>query len=286
MAKKGLGRGLSALIPKKENQLKDQNRILTLSISKIRPNPNQPRKTFEKIALNELASSIKEHGILQPLLAFKKKGIYYLISGERRLRAAQLAGLLEVPVLLRDVNDESSSELAIIENIQREGLSPLEESEAYEQLINQFSLTQDIVAKKVGKSRSYVANLLRLKQLPKQVVNYIENGELSPSHGRSILTVDKCYQEPLASYIIKNKLNVREVEALVKDFSIKKISKKTPTIKTLRNNKKDVNIESVEKDLELIFGTKVLIKGKNKGSIVLKYYSEEELIRIVEKLLR
>ena len=286
MAKKGLGKGLSALIPEKENQSEKQNSILTLAISKIRPNPNQPRKTFKKKTLNELASSIKEHGILQPLVAFKKGSTYYLISGERRLRAAQLAGLSKVPVLLKNVNDESSSELAIIENIQRENLSPLEESEAYEQLVSQFSLTQDMVAKKVGKSRSYITNLLRLKQLPKQVINYIEKGELSASHGRSILSIDECYQEPLADYIVENLLNVREVEALVKDFSIKKISKKTPATKTLGNNKKDIHREEVEKDLESIFGTKVFIKGKNKGSIVLKYHNEEDLIRIVEKLLK
>ncbi|AMP21374.1 hypothetical protein AZF37_09615 [endosymbiont 'TC1' of Trimyema compressum] len=286
MAKKGLGKGLSALILEKENQSENQNNILTLAISKIRPNPNQPRKIFEKKPLNELASSIKEHGILQPLVAFKKGSAYYLISGERRLRAAQLAGLSKVPVLLKNVSDESSSELAIIENIQRENLSPLEESEAYEQLISQFSLTQDMVAKKVGKSRSYITNLLRLKQLPKQVINYIEKGELSASHGRSILAIDECYQETLADYIVENRLNVREVEALVKDFSIEKISKKTPTTKTLGNNEKDVHREAVEKDLESIFGTKVFIKGKNKGSIVLKYHNEEDLIRIVEKLLK
>lgn len=286
MAKKGLGKGLLALIPEKENQPEDQNSILILAISKIRPNPSQPRKTFEKKTLNELASSIKEHGILQPLVAFKKRGTYYLISGERRLRAAQLAGLSKVPVLLKDVNDESSSELAIIENIQRENLSPLEESEAYEQLIRQFSLTQDMVSKKVGKSRSYIANLLRLKQLPKQVINYIEKSKLSASHGRSILAVDESYQEQLAGYIIKNRLNVREVEDLVKDFSIEKISKKTPVTKTLKNNEKDIYREAVEKNLESIFGTKVFIKGKNNGSIVLKYHTEEDLIRIVEQLLK
>lgn len=286
MSKKGLGRGLSALIPKKENQSENQNSILTLAINKIKPNPNQPRKTFEKKSLNELASSIQEHGILQPLIAFSRGNIYYLISGERRLRAAQLAGLSKVPVLLKNVNDEHLSELAIIENIQRENLSPLEESEAYEQLISQFSLTQDMIAKKIGKSRSYVANLLRLKQLPAQIINYIEKGKLSASHGRSILTVDEFYQNALANYIINHNLSVREVESLVKDFSIEKISKKTPCLKALGSSKKDVHREEVEKKLELIFGTKILIKGKNKGSIILKYYDEEDLIRLVEKLLK
>ena len=140
-----------------------------------------------------------------------------------------------------------------------------------------------MVAKKVGKSRSYITNLLRLKQLPKQVINY---GELSASHGRSILSTDECYQEPLAGYIVENRLNVREVEALVKDFSIEKISKKTPTTKTLENNEKDVHREAVKKDLESIFSAKVFIKGKNKGSIALKYHNEEDLIRIVKKLLK
>ena len=286
MAKKGLGKGLSALIPEKKNTIEDQNSVLSLPISKIRPNLNQPRKTFEKKPLNELASSIKEHGILQPLVAYKKGSTYYLISGERRLRAAQLAGLSKVPVILKEVTEEISSELAIIENIQRENLSPLEESEAYEQLINQFSLTQDVVAKKVGKSRSYITNLLRLKQLPKHVTNYIEKGELSASHGRSILSIDESYQEALADYIVENRLNVREVEALVNNFSIEKITKRVPSLKSPKNEEKDVHREAVEKDLESIFGTKVFIKGKNKGSIVLKYHNEEDLIRIVEQLLK
>ena len=286
MAKKGLGKGLSALIPEKEDAPEGQSSILSLPISKIRPNPNQPRKTFEKKPLNELASSIKEHGILQPLVAYKKGANYYLISGERRLRAAQIAGLSKVPVLLKVVDDESSSELAIIENIQRENLSPLEESEAYEQLINQFSLTQDLVAKKVGKSRSYITNLLRLKQLPKPVRDKIEKGILSASHGRSILSVGKSYQELLADYIIENHLNVREVEALVKDFTIDKITKKSSIQKSQSNKEKDIHREAVEKDLESILGTKVFIKGQHKGSIVLKYHNEEDLIRIVEQLLK
>lgn len=283
MAKKGLGKGLSALIPEQKETLENKDSILSLSISKIRPNPNQPRKTFDKKALNELAASIEVHGILQPLVAYKRKNTFYLISGERRLRAAQLAGLKEVPVVIKEVTDEASSELAIIENIQRENLSPIEESEAYDQLMTQFGLTQDLVAKKVGKSRSYIANILRLKQLPKSILSLIEKGQLSASHGRSILSVEEAYREALALYIVENRLNVREVEALVKDFSIDKISAKEK-----RSSKKepDIHREAVEKDLESLFGTKVFIKGKTKGSIVLKYHSDEDLIRLVDQLLK
>ena len=283
MAKKGLGKGLSALIPEQDRQeaaVKVQG-ISMVPIDSIKANPDQPRKTFAKEALEELSQSIRESGVIQPLLLTKKDGVYHLIAGERRLRASQLAGLKEVPAIIKDINEVESAALAIIENIQRENLSPLEESVAYQKLIDSYMLTQDQLGKRLGKSRTYITNSLRLLQLPPEVRTYIEEGILSASHGRSILSVDPEYQPALAQYVIKHKLNVRELEALVKDFSIEKIEGRRPK----QPKEKDVHIQDVEKVLERSFGTKVSIKGKNKGSITLDYYSKEDLIRITDLLM-
>lgn len=283
MVKKGLGKGLSALIPEQDRQeaaVKVQG-ISMIPIDSIKANPDQPRKTFAKDALEELSLSIKESGVIQPLLLTKKDGIYYLIAGERRLRASQLAGLKEVPAIVKDINEVESAALAIIENIQRENLSPIEESVAYQKLIDTYMLTQDQLGKRLGKSRTYITNTLRLLQLPPKVRTYIEDGTLSASHGRSILSVAPEHQLALAEYVIKHKLNVRELETLVKNFSIEKIEGH----RHKDHKEKDVHIQDVEKVLENSFGTKVTIKGKNKGSITLDYYSKEDLIRITDLLM-
>lgn len=283
MVKKGLGKGLSALIPEQDRQeaaVKVQG-ISMIPIDSIKANPDQPRKTFAKDALEELSLSIKESGVIQPLLLTKKDGIYYLIAGERRLRASQLAGLKEVPAIVKDINEVESAALAIIENIQRENLSPIEESVAYQKLIDTYMLTQDQLGKRLGKSRTYITNTLRLLQLPPKVRTYIEDGTLSASHGRSILSVAPEHQLALAEYVIKHKLNVRELETLVKNFSIEKIEGH----RHKEHKEKDVHIQDVEKVLENSFGTKVTIKGKNKGSITLDYYSKEDLIRITDLLM-
>ena len=283
MVKKGLGKGLSALIPEQDRQeaaVKVQG-ISMVPIDSIKANPDQPRKTFAKDALEELSLSIKESGVIQPLLLTKKDGIYYLIAGERRLRASQLAGLKEVPAIVKDINEVESAALAIIENIQRENLSPIEESVAYQKLIDTYMLTQDQLGKRLGKSRTYITNTLRLLQLPPKVRTYIEDGTLSASHGRSILSVAPEHQLALAEYVIKHKLNVRELETLVKNFSIEKIEGH----RHKEHKEKDVHIQDVEKVLENSFGTKVTIKGKNKGSITLDYYSKEDLIRITDLLM-
>lgn len=282
MAKKGLGRGLKALIP--ENESFDDNSqsdsIQMIDIDKIVKNPNQPRKIFKKEALEDLSASIKENGVIQPLLLKKDGNKYYLIAGERRLRASQIAGLKKVPCLIRDIDNLNSAALAIIENVQREDLSQLEEGLAYKNLIDEYGLTQDNLGKKLGKSRTYITNSIRLLQLPPEVKELISQNALSGSHGRAILGVKEEYQIELANYIIKHRLNVREVENLVKDFHIDKI-RKNKIIK-----EKDIHILDVEKSLENNFGTKVVIKGKNKGSITLQYYSKEDLIRITDLLLK
>lgn len=281
VVKKGLGKGLSALIPDQPTAIGDKDSgIAMIPISKIKANPDQPRKTFSKEALVELAASISENGIIQPLLLTQKDGVYYLIAGERRLRAAQLSGLHEVPAIIRDIDEINSAAIAIIENIQRENLSPLEESTAYQKLLEGSMITQEKLATKLGKSRTYITNSLRLLQLPQKVQQLIEEGALSPSHGRSILSVAPEYQEELAAYILKHSLNVRETENLVRDFNIADIRRKLSVEK-----EKDVHVRAVEETLERNFGTKVTIKGKHKGSITLDYYSKGDLLRITDLLL-
>ena len=281
MVKKGLGRGLSALIPENESTTNTDGQVLMLPIDMIKANPDQPRKRFSPESLKELAESIKENGIIQPLIVTKRDGVYYLIAGERRLRASALAGLTEVPGIIRNMDDVNSAAVAIIENIQRENLSAIEESIAYQKLIDSYLLTQEMLAIKLGKSRTYITNTLRLLHLPGEVKAYIEDNVISSSHGRSILSVPSEHQLELANYIIKHKLSVRETEMLVKDFTIDKIRPH----KNLITVEKDVHIRDVEKRLEGSFGTKVTIKGKNKGSITLDYYTKEDLMRITDLLL-
>ncbi|MDD2370898.1 MAG: ParB/RepB/Spo0J family partition protein [Firmicutes bacterium] len=281
MVKKGLGKGLSALIPENESTTNTDGKVIMLPIDMIKANPDQPRKRFSPDSLNELAESIKENGIIQPLIVTKKDGVFYLIAGERRLRASALAGLTEVPGIIRNMDDVNSAAIAIIENIQRENLSPIEESIAYQKLIDTYLLTQEMLAIKLGKSRTYITNSLRLLHLPGEVKAFIEENIISSSHGRSILSVPSENQLELANFIIKHKLSVRETEALVKDFTIDKIRPHKNELKP----EKDVHIKDVEHRLEGSFGTKVTIKGKNKGSITLDYYSKEDLMRITDLLL-
>ncbi len=281
MVKKGLGKGLSALIPENESTASTDGKIMMLPIDMIKANPDQPRKRFSTDSLKELAESIKENGIIQPLIVTKKDGVYFLIAGERRLRASALAGLTDVPGIIRNMDDVNSAAVAIIENIQRENLSPIEESIAYQKLIDTYLLTQEMLAVKLGKSRTYITNTLRLLHLPGEVKTYIEENLISSSHGRSILAVPSEHQLELANYIIKHKLSVRETETLVKDFIIDKIRPHKIEVPA----EKDVHIKDVEKRLEGSFGTKVSIKGKNKGSITLEYYTKEDLMRITDILL-
>ena len=279
MVKKGLGRGLAALIPENEDLL-SQTGVSQVPISNIKANPDQPRRTFSKEGLAELADSIKENGVIQPLLLTKKEGVYFLIAGERRLRASQLAGLREVPAIVRDIDEVNSAAIAIIENIQRENLSPIEESLAYQKLLDRYLVTQEKLAIKLGKSRTYIANSLRLLQLSDKICGFIEEGLLSGSHGRSLLSVPVEFQEELADYVLKHKLNVRELEALTKNFTPDRIRGKVKL-----DREKDIHIQAVEKTLEASFGTKVSIKGKHKGSITLDYYSKDDLIRLTDILL-
>ena len=299
--KRGLGRGLSNLIPtddttedvttKTSKQTKTgtvtKTEVVkkveqTLNINRIEPNKNQPRKEFNEDALQELADSIKQFGVIEPLVVVKRKGYYELIAGERRWRAARLAGLKEVPVVIKDYDDQQIVEIALIENIQREDLNPIEEAEGYRRLMETCELTQEEVAEKVGRSRSAVANSLRLNNLSERVKQMVIDGKLSQGHARALLSItDDNEQFELAKFIIEKGLNVRQVEKLVSDTSE---NKKKPKTKQVTGMMKKYFSE-VENDLGSRLGTKVKIsEGANKGKIEIEYYSKDDLERILFEL--
>lgn len=273
MAKRGLGKGLSALI---SSEMSEENQIKMISINSIEPNKEQPRKYFDEDKLEELASSIKEHGIIQPLIVKQEEDYYVIVAGERRWRAARLAGLKEIPVIIQDYTTKELMEISLIENIQREDLNAIEEAKAYETLMNQFSLTQEELAGRIGKSRPAIANTLRLLQLDEKIQELIIQGEITEGHGRAILRLpDKEAQLALAKKIIKDHLSVRETEKKV-DEMLKKPKKKT--IK----DEKEVIYKEIEDKIKNILGTKVQItRGKKKGKIEIEYYNENDLERII-----
>ncbi|PIS28531.1 hypothetical protein COT42_07770 [Candidatus Saganbacteria bacterium CG08_land_8_20_14_0_20_45_16] len=278
--KKGLGKGLGALIPK-GSVLMGGRTIVNLDISNIVPNPRQPRHTFSKENLEDLTSSIKEQGVIEPILTRMRAGKYELIAGERRLRAAKLAGLATIPSIVKDFSDEQSLELALIENLQREDLNPMEESEGYQQLIQEFNLTQEQVAKKVGKSRSNVANLLRLLGLPDKIKQSLRRQEISYGHARAILAETETEKQlHIWQQILTNNLNVRDVEALSgSKTQIKKTGRK-------RAYTQNVELNSLVEKLTTHLGTKVKIFGSpERGKIEINYYSQEDLDRLLEVIL-
>ena len=277
---KGLGRGLEALLPTSKEDVEvervsvDAGIENEIKISLIKPNPHQPRKHFDEETLNQLADSIKEHGILQPLVVSKEGNEYILIAGERRLRASKIAGLEKVPVIMRTTREQQKLELAIIENVQRADLNVLEEAASYRKMIDEFTMTQDEVAKKVGKSRSAVANALRLLTLPLEVKKGLREGKITEGHARTILALTNI-EEQIALYnqIISGKLNVRQAEAKVKGGS--------------KPKSEEISLELKELEGELVksLGSKVKITKRGKGGkITIEYYSDEELDRIAGKL--
>lgn len=275
---KRLGKGLSALIP--ANLLEEGAQVSDVAVADIRPNPYQPRKEFAPEALKELAESIKEHGIIQPLIVRKSIKGYELVAGERRLRAAKEAGLTTVPVVIKSYSDQQLMEIALIENLQRENLNPIEEAEAYQKLIDHCSYTQDELAQKVGKSRPHVANMLRLLNLPQPIRKLVSNAELSMGHARAILPVeDQQLQWKLAQDVIKQQLSVRQLEEMVKQLSVSRETKK----QAKKPVKKERMIQQLEERLRTRFGTLVQIKkGVRKGKIEIEFYSDEDLERILE----
>ncbi len=284
--KKGLGRGLDIMIPEKivevDNKKKEENvsRETFVAINNIEPNRSQPRKRFDEDALQELADSIKIYGIIQPLILQKKGKLYEIIAGERRWRAARLAGLKEVPAIIKDYTPQEVVEIALIENIQREDLNAIEEAQTYQRLIQDFNLKQDEVAERVSKSRAAVTNSMRLLKLDYRVQQMVIDEMITSGHARALLAIeDNEKQYITACKIFDEKLSVRETEKLVKNILADKPQK---VIDSKLDD--DFIYRNLEDKIRSIIGTKVLIhkKQKNKGSIEIEYYSNEELERLIE----
>lgn len=283
--KGGLGKGLSALIKdssqedEKKIERKTSNEVILIDINKIAPNPNQPRKRFDDEKIQELAESIQVHGIIQPIIVRSVENGYEIIAGERRWRASRKAGLKEVPCLIKIFSEQDNLLVALIENLQREDLNPMEESVAYQYMISNFSLTQDEIAKNVGKSRPYVANALRLQKLPEKIQEMVSSGALSAGHARTLLAMERSADQiALAEMIIKDGLSVRQVEAQIKEQTEKKSEKNA--------QEKNNAFQHIESDIKDVLGTKVKIKEKNhKGTIQLSFYSRDELERLIELLM-
>lgn len=275
---KGLGKGLGALFEENDIQTETQS-SLTLRLSEIKPNKNQPRKYFDPEAMQQLADSIREHGILQPILVRPIQDGYEIISGERRFRASQMAGLNEIPVIIKSIDDSTMMQLALIENLQREDLNPIEEAQGYNELIEKFDLTQDTIAKVIGKSRSAIANTLRLLNLPDEVIQFVQKGELSSGHARALLGLDKQEQMiMIAKKAIKEGLTVRQVEKLVKLIG-KDNSKKPVDFDKQNSYFKEVEISLAD---ELNRKVKVSYKGEGKGTIELSFQNKSDLEEIVK----
>jgi ParB family chromosome partitioning protein len=272
----GLGKGLGALIP--EEIAEDGSFILKVSMNLIKANKDQPRKSFDPEKISELAQSIREHGVIQPIILNKEGDIYTVIAGERRFRAAKSIGLAEIPAIIMNVDNRKILELSLIENIQREDLNPIEEAIAYKKLILDFSLTQEEISKKVSKSRAAITNCMRLLNLDERVQEYIIDRVISEGHGRALLGLnDKQVQYEISQMVIDDSLNVRQTERVVKNFD----SEKTVKVVEKQSN---IYYKDVLNKLEGHFGTKVFInsKSKNKGKIEIEYYSEEDFERILE----
>ncbi|MEN2775065.1 ParB/RepB/Spo0J family partition protein [Acetivibrio clariflavus] len=276
MSKKGLGKGLGALISTANEEIQSGG-VIELKINEIEPTVGQPRKKFDDEKLMQLSESIKEHGIVQPIIVRKEDNTYKIVAGERRWRAARLAGLTSVPVIVKELSNRQVMEMALIENIQREDLNPIEEAEAYERLLNEYNMTQEELSKSIGKNRSTIANIIRLLYLCDKVKEHLINGEISSGHARAILALDDIeLQEKVCKEIIEKSLSVRETEKLVK-----RIQKGDEKVEKVKNE--DENIQKIEDDLEKILGTKVKLFNKNKkGKIMIEYYSNEDLERILE----
>ena len=270
--KKGLGRGLSSLI----GETKVETKINKLSLSEIIPNRYQPRKNFDQDNLNDLANSIKERGVIQPIIVRKSandNSKYEIIAGERRWLAAQKAGLHDIPVVVTDVDDLKSLEFAIVENVQRNDLNPLEEAEGYKRLIDEFSYDQDKVSKFIGKSRSYITNSLRILSLPKEVLKFVEEKKITAGHAKILVGLDNA--EFVANKIIEKNLSVRQSENFVKIFKKKGGSK---------FNQKDPNLVNLENSISSKIGLNVLIKNskRNKGVISIEYKDLDQLNKLID----
>ncbi|MDD2620432.1 MAG: ParB/RepB/Spo0J family partition protein [Syntrophomonadaceae bacterium] len=274
MLKRGLGRGLDALLSNDLDLQGDIQQVCQLSPAVIKAAKEQPRKNFDQEALQELADSIREHGMLQPILVRPNKDGYEIIAGERRFRAAQVAGLTSIPAIIREIDDTKAAEISLVENIQRDDLTVLEEGYAYRNMIDSYGYTQEMLAAKIGKSRAHVANTVRILTLPPEIIKMIEHGQLTAGHARSIMALAHAKEQVAAAKeIISEKLSVRATEKRIKLVIERK--KKFPV--------KEIEIAELEEKLEKHFGTKAEIIDKRQGGkIEITYFNEEDLERIVE----
>jgi len=285
MEKKALGKGLGALLPGHDPRSSGSDQVIQMvPISQIVPNQFQPRKRFLQEDLDSLADSIRQNGILQPILVRRKgDGVYELIAGERRFRSAKLANLSTMPVIVRNSKDYESTVLALVENIQRKDLNPIEEAHAYTKLIDEFGLTQEIVAERVGRERSSVGNILRLVTLPNEIQQFIESEQLTLGHGKVILGIRNPQEQiTVAKKVIRDQLSVRDLERLIKSrlTEIKKNSKKK------NQSVSESRYSTVEEQLRKQLGTKVAIRSRKRGGeLTVAYYSDEDLTRIVDVIL-
>lgn len=275
----GLGKGLGALIPEEEIT-EESSSVLKISMNLIKANKDQPRKNFDPEKISELAQSIKEHGVIQPIILNKEEDTYIVIAGERRFRAAKSIGLKEIPAIIMNIDNKEVLEISLIENIQREDLNPIEEAIAYKKLLIDFNLTQEEISNKVSKSRTAITNCMRLLNLDERVQDYLIDEVISEGHGRAILGLsNKEHQYEVAQMVIDENLNVRQTERIVKNFQSEKKEK-------IVEKQNDIYYKDIMNKLENRFGTKVFInsKNRNKGKIEIEYYSEEDFERILEVL--
>ncbi len=279
---KALGKGLNALLPRESIPGNEGRTILELSINDINPNELQPRKNFDDVRLRELADSIKENGVLQPIIVTRQGESYHIVAGERRWRASRLAGLKTVPAIVRELSEKQVLQQALIENIQRQDLNALEEAEALERLLKEYEMTQESLAKVVGRSRPAVANSLRLLKLSSKVQKLLRSEQLSAGHARALLALPETkQQEDLAEKVISLEMSVRETEKTVSNL----LNPKMPRKKVNSDSAYTLSIKKVEQELSARMGTKVTLKDKhNKGTILIEYYSAEELERLLEVL--
>jgi ParB family chromosome partitioning protein len=272
----GLGRGIAALIP----QRPAESGSIEVAVDRIRPNPHQPRKRFDETTLQGLAASIREHGVIQPIVVTEVLDGYQVVAGERRFRAARLAGLERVPVIVRQVADREQLELALVENVQREDLDPIEEAHAFRQLIDDFDLSQERVAQRVGRARSTIANTLRLLELHTVVQSAVADGRITEGHARALGGLEPDAQARVIHTVVERELSVRDTEELVRRL-------RTPReANVMAARPADPDLDRLEEDLRRALGTKVrLARSRKGGRIVIEYYSEEELNRLYERLV-
>lgn len=293
-APRGLGKGLDSLIPKADTKAEsvkttekaeDSAKETLVKITMVEPNREQPRKNFDEDALQELADSIKQFGLLQPILVQDRKTYYEIIAGERRWRAAKLAGLKEVPVIIRDYTDQEIVEISLIENIQREDLNPIEEAQAYKKLLTEFNLKQDEVAERVSKSRTAVTNSMRLLKLCDEVQQMIIDDMISTGHARALISIENPEQQyMIAQRVFDEKLSVREVEKLVKDLN----KPQKPKKEIIEDKSLDIIYQDIEEKLKQSLGTKVSIssKGNGAGKLEIEFYTHDDLDKMIELLTR